>query len=134
MSCELTEPDVKTFPHTLFSTGTCMMPTGVYLPPKHLDTTNALNVVIWLHGWDVKSKEFLFHGDRARVRDTVLKSTKDVVLIAPWLGHKYGVYDKDGNLTEVKGSLRVDDLGKGKWGENYLNEVLDGLARFQNSK
>jgi hypothetical protein len=135
MPCELKEDKVTKFSGTtLFSKGKCTgMPTGVYIPPKHLDTTNPVNVVIWLHGWEVKNIEFLFNGDPARARDTVLKSTKDVVLIAPFLGHKYGVY-VDGNLTEVKGSLSTDDLGEGKWGENYLDEVLNALARFQNSK
>jgi hypothetical protein len=126
MPCDLVKDDVKTFPGlTLFSKpgSTCMKPTGVYLPPKHSDTDNALNVVLWLHGWYVKSHKYLFHSDGTRVREQVLGSSKDVVLVAPFLGHQ---------VSEVEGNYSVADLGTAKWGERYLNEVLNALARFQN--
>jgi hypothetical protein len=127
MPCELEKDDVKTFPGlTLFSKSrsTCMKPTGVYLSPKHLDTKKALDVVLWLHGWYVKNHKHLFHSDEARVRQQVLSSSKDVVLIAPFLGQKF---EKDDD-----GDYDVSDLKTAKWGEQYLNEVLKALARFLN--
>lgn len=133
MSCELKES--KDPPGTtLYSTGKCMGKlTAVYLPPKHL-ATDAVDVVIWLHGMEVDNIKTFFNNNQARVRDTVLKSTKDVVLIVPWLGYKYWVPATATVKKHAEGSLSVDEMGKGKWGENYLDEVLNGLAQFQNSK
>lgn len=128
MPCELEQDSVKTFPGlTLFSKrGTCMKPTGVYLPPKHVDTKNALNVVLWLHGWYVTDHKQLFHSDEARVRQQVLSSSKDAVLIAPFLGRRSHKVKTD------EDNYDVSDLKTAKWGERYLNEVLAALARFQN--
>ena len=125
MPCELEQDSVKTFPGlTLFSRrGTCTKPTGVYLPPKHVNTKTALDVVLWLHGWYVKDHKQLFHSDEARVRQQVLSSSKDAVLIAPFLGQKFKPDDTDYDLSDLKTA---------KWGERYLNEVLAALARFQN--
>jgi hypothetical protein len=61
-----------------------MKPSGVYLPSKHVDTKTALDVVVWLHGWYVKDHKQLFRSDDARVRQQVLSSSKDAVLIAPF--------------------------------------------------
>ena len=75
MPCELEQDSVKTFPGlTLFSKrgSACRKPTAVYLPPKHLATNHALNVVLWLHGFYVKDHRYLFHSDAARVREQVL--------------------------------------------------------------
>jgi len=127
MPCELEKDGVKTFPGlTLFSKlgGTCMKPTGVYLPPRHSDTKKALDIVLWLHGWYVTDRKQLFHSDEARVRQQVLSSSKDVVLIAPFLGKKFKKGDD--------GDYDVSDLKTAKWGERYLSEVLAALARFQN--
>jgi len=128
MPCELEQDSVKTFPGlTLFSKpgSNCIKRTGVYLPEKHVDTKNALDVVLWLHGWYVTSHKQLFHSDEARVRQQVVSSSKDVVLVAPFLGKKLGKND-------LHADYDVSDLNTAKWGELYLNEVLKALARFQN--
>jgi hypothetical protein len=129
MACELTKEDIDTFPGvTLFSkSGNCLKPTGVYIPPAHAESANTLNVVIWLHGFYVNDHRYLFHGDPAQPRRQVLDSGRDIVLIAPFLGHAY--VDADGN---VLGNYNVSDLGRAKWGESYLDGVLGGLARAQN--
>lgn len=130
MPCELEQDSVKTFPGlTLFSKrgSACRKPTAVYLPPKHLATNHALNVVLWLHGFYVKDHRYLFHSDAARVREQVLGSGKDVVLIAPFLGYEYLNAKK-----EFEGDYSVAALEGEKWGERYLDEVLAALARFQN--
>lgn len=127
MPCALVEDGVKTFPGRTFfskSGSACMKDTGVYLPPKHLDTTSPINVVLWLHGFYVLSHKHLFYGDDVNVRQRVLGSNKDVVLIAPFLGH--GWIDDAG---KAQGDYSVKDLGSGKWGESYLNRVLKALAR-----
>ena len=128
MPCELEQDSVTTFPGlTLFSKrgSHCMKPTGVYLPEKHVDTKKALDVVIWLHGWYVTSHKQLFDSDEASVRRQVLNSSKDAVLIAPFLGKKLGKDDHNADYD-------LSDLKTAKWGELYLNEVLKALARFQN--
>jgi hypothetical protein len=83
-------------------------------------------VVIWLHGFFVNDHRFLFHSDSAHPRQQVLNCSRDVVLVAPFLGHAYS--DAAGNIL---GDYNVNDLGNAKWGEKYLDQVLDGLARFQ---
>jgi hypothetical protein len=129
MPCELKIEDINTYPGvTLFSKpGNCLKPTAVYIPPTHVAANNALNVVVWLHGFYVNDHRFIFHADPAHVRQQVLNSSRDVVLIAPFLGHEY----IDANKHAV-GDFSVSALGDGNWGENYLNEVLAALARVLN--
>ena len=128
MPCELKNEDINTYPGvTLFSTGGCLKPTAVYIPPTHVATNNALNVVIWLHGFYVNDHRFIFHADPAHVRQQVLNSNRDVVLIAPFLGHEYIDANK-----KVVGDYSVSSLAGGNWGQNYLDEVLAALARFKN--
>jgi hypothetical protein len=126
MTCELKEDGDQTIAGlTLFSKpGTCKRPTGVYLPPKHSDASNMLNVVIWLHGFYVETPRKLFYGDPAKIREQVRDSQKDVVLIAPWLGDG----EKGQKNAEYNGSRTA--MGKGNWGEYYLDEVLEALAQF----
>jgi hypothetical protein len=127
--CELEQDDdVGTFPGvTLFTKSTthCIKPTAVYFSPKHSVSGNVLNVVLWLHGFYVRNHKFLFHNDRARIREQVRDCGKDVVLIAPFLGFEYAVDD-----THFAGNYNVEDLATPKWGERYLNEVLAALSHF----
>jgi hypothetical protein len=89
-----------------------MKPTGVYLAPKHVSTKNAVDLVLWLHGWYVKDHKQLFHSDEAHLRDQVLNSGKDAVLIAPFLGQKSKREDTDYDLTDLKGAKW--GVGKGR--------------------
>jgi hypothetical protein len=126
--CELEAEDIGTFPGvTLFTNGDarCIKPTGVYFPPKHLPTNKKLDVVVWLHGFYVKDYKFLFRGDPAKIREQVRDSSKDVVLIAPFLGYEYSVGDG------VAGNYSVDDLATPKWGERYLDQILAAISQFQ---
>jgi hypothetical protein len=127
VSCELEQDDIGTFPGvTLFTKGNahCIKPTAVYLSPKHSVSRNMLNVVLWLHGFYVRNHKFLFHNDRARIRDQVRDCGKDVVLIAPFLGFEYAVGE------HFAGNYSVKDLATSKWGERYLNEVLAAISHF----
>ena len=130
MPCTLKAYPIQTIPGlTLFSEpdNACLKPTAVYLPPKYMETKKkVLNVVLWLHGFYVKNHKFLFFNDAARVREQVLRSGKDVVLVAPFLGDEE--VDKEGNFY---GDYSVKDLGGGKWGERYLDGVLEALAKSQ---
>jgi hypothetical protein len=126
--CELEEDDIGTFPGvTLFTkrASRCIKPTAVYFPLKHVASSKKLDVVVWLHGFFVKDYKFLFHGDRARIREQVRDSSKDVVLIAPFLGFEYSV----GN--SYAGNYSVNDLATPKWGERYLDEILTAISQFQ---
>ena len=127
MPCELEQHDIGTFPGvTLLTkrTAPCMKPTAVYLPPKHVASGNKLDVVIWLHGFYVRDHEFLFRNDPARIREQVRDSSKDVVLVAPFLGFEYAV---DNGFT---GNYSVNDLATPKWGERYLEEVIASISSF----
>src|SRR4051795_9039073 len=101
-----------------------MKPTAVYLPPKHVTSETKFDVVIWLHGFDVRDHEFLFRSDPARLREQVRDSGRDVVLVAPFLGYEYAVGDS------FAGNYSVKDLAAPKWGERYLDEILAAMSDF----
>jgi hypothetical protein len=126
MACKLVPDPKDTFPGTtLYSPprSSCPKQTSVYRPPNAAKT-NKLNVIVWLHGFYVNGDRFLFQLDDVMVRQRVLSSGRDVVLIAPYLG--YGYFDKNGDPA---GDFDTSDLGTPKWGENYFTEVLKGIAK-----
>jgi hypothetical protein len=104
----------------------CFKDTGIYLPPDHSFSNDTVNVVLWLHGFYVHDARDLMHPENSdmdmKVRESVLASKKDVVFVAPWLGHK---------SSSTSGELGLGPLGQGDGGQAYLEAVLDGLARFQ---
>jgi Putative esterase len=102
--------------------------TSVYLPPNYRNT-NPLNVVVWLHGFFVKNNRFLFKDDGVNVRQRVLNSNRNVVLIAPFMGYEY--FDQN---DKAVGDFSTSALGQGKWGQQYLTEVLKGLANHIDAK
>jgi hypothetical protein len=102
--------------------GTGTLETGVYLPPAHQPNALGLNVVLWLHGFYVNNIQDLFNPDpdlEPRIRQSVLASGKDVVLIAPHMG-----YGDRGH------PLKPGGLVKGTGSQTYLLDVLAGLGRY----
>jgi hypothetical protein len=96
--------------------------TGIYLPPAHQSSTLGLNVVLWLHGFYVSDIKNLFNPKpklEPLIRQSVLASGKDVVLIAPHMG--YGDSDHP---------LKPGELVNGTGGQSYLVDVLTGLGRY----
>jgi hypothetical protein len=71
----------------------------------------------------VPSIEDLFSKDRSAVREPVLSSSKNLVLVAPYWGH--------GGIGK-KSTFTVRDV-KGNWGERFLNQVLAALAVLRGS-
>ena len=57
-----------------------MLPTAVYMPPNHIETSRILNVLLYFHGWYVGSLEALISTDKARLCQTVMNSGKDAGL------------------------------------------------------
>jgi hypothetical protein len=100
--------------------------TGVYLPPAHQPKTLNLNVLLWLHGFFVRDIENLFRpkaDQDPRVRQSVLASGEDVILVAPHLGWVKSDYSgKDG--------YGAGRLGVGTGCEDYLLRVLAGLGLY----
>ena len=126
MNCEL-EQDDKPFPGTTLYTnpkGLCIKPTAVYFPPNHVKGAK-LDVILWIHGFYVDDHKYLFRSDPTRLREQVMNSHKNVVLIAPHLGHEY---TKDKKFV---GDYNVRDLATAKWGERYLSQILAAIAKFQ---
>ncbi len=126
MNCEL-EQDDKAFPGTTLYTnpkGHCIKQTAVYFPPNHVNGAK-LDVILWIHGFYVDDHKYLFRSDPTRLREQVMNSHKNVVLIAPYLGHEY---TKDKKFV---GDYNVRDLATAKWGERYLNQILAAIAKFQ---
>ena len=132
MTCELETETNDYFSGTsLYSKpySRCLKETSVYLPPNHDNSRSSLlNVVVWLHGFYVPNNRYLFKNDGVNVRQRVLSSNRDVVLIAPYMGHGYFVGDV------ASGNFSTSALGEGKWGEKYLSDVLGGLAKWINAK
>lgn len=131
MTCEL-EQDDKAFPGTTLYTnpkkGHCIRQTAVYIPPSHGKPSLKPDVILWIHGFYVDDHKFLFRSDPTRLREQVMASGKDVVLIAPHLGHEY----TDKITKKFVGNYDVKDLANAKWGERYLNQVLAAISQFQN--
>lgn len=130
MACELKAEDPKTFAgKTLFSTpgSSCMKSTAVYIPAGPAETDLALNVVLWVHGWYVQNHKFLLQGDRSKLREQVRDSKKQVVLVAPFLGHT------NPYLKKPVREFSVSSLAGADWGEQYLDEVLLAIAKERNS-
>lgn len=114
---------------TLFAEGkhACTKETGIYLPPTHQDKSEKLNVIVWLHGYYVSSAKNIFSPGsdyETTLRQSVLASGKDVVLIAPWLGYK----------DHKRGSIGLGTLGEGKGCQLYLEEVLTALGDYLGTK
>jgi len=105
----------------------CIKETAIYLPPGHDFLAKKLHVVLWIHGYYVRNvRDILEPADEDKdmaLRQNVISTRKDVVMIAPWLGYKY----------VGGGSLGLGDLGKGTGCQAYLDEVLQSLGRFRKS-
>jgi hypothetical protein len=100
--------------------------TGVYLPPAHQPNSLGLSVLLWLHGFYVRDIENLFHPKASRdprLRQCVLASRQDLVLVAPHLG-----WVRD-DLSGQDG-YGAGKLGVGTGGEDYLLRVLTGLGVY----
>jgi hypothetical protein len=127
MSCEFTQdPDSKIAGLTLLAEGKhrCIKDTGVYIPPTVTLTGAKLNVILWLHGYYVHSPKDLFapsvKSRATSLRESLLDSKKNAILVAPWLGYR----DQEG------GSLGLGDLGAAGGTQKYLDEVLAALSRY----
>src|SRR5262249_42488166 len=83
-----------------------------------------VDVVLWFHGFYVPDVRDLIHPADAKkdmkLRESLRAPKKDVILIAPWLG-----------LSE---SMSLGVLGEGDGCQEYLDQVLDGIARFRTSR
>jgi hypothetical protein len=98
--------------------------TGVYLPPSHDFERDEVDVVLWFHGFYVHNAKDLMHpADSSmdmQLRQSVLKSGKQVIFVAPYLG--------------PTGALDLGKLNAGDGCQTYLEQVLEGLARFGQSR
>lgn len=106
----------------------CGIDTAIYLPPKHSFNKDTVNVVLWMHGFYVQSAKDLLHPSDAsadmNLRQSLIASGKDVILIAPWLGYRWAA---------GAGTYSLGTLGSGTGCETYLNEVLKGIVELQKS-
>jgi hypothetical protein len=155
--CELVEDtsySVAKGDHALFSKGKdCINPTAVYLPPS-LANAKELNVILWLHGHRVKTMKDVFGPaagtgsvpddaahDEAKgtmLRESVLASGKDVVLIAPFLGYHWTEKKPDPAhpgkfIIEGHGPYTLGKLGNKGGVQTYLDEVLRQIAQWGKS-
>jgi hypothetical protein len=123
MQCKLTEVTHKVWPgRTFFTTSVSggMRPAAVYMPPNHNESSRALNVLMFFHGFYVGSKEDLINSDNTRLCEQVLMAGRDVVLVAPWLGAKWGSGSENG-------TLQTDLFGEARYGQRFLRAILDAL-------
>jgi hypothetical protein len=121
MQCKLTEVEHKVWlGRTFFTTSVSdnMLPAGVYMPPNHHYSSRMVNVLLFLHGFHVNSKEALINSDNCRLCEQVINSGRDVVLVAPWLGYKWG---KDAGI------FNTDRFAEPTYGQRFLTAILDAL-------
>jgi len=76
-----------------------MKPTAVYLPPKHATAATRFDVVIWLHGFNVRDHEFLFPQRSRPATRTSPGFRERRRAIAPFLGYEYAVGDSFAGTT-----------------------------------
>lgn len=95
-----------------------MLPAAVYFPPNHPDTSRSLNVLLFFHGFYVGGTDALINSDNTRLCEQVLDAGRDVVLVAPWLGAKWG----KGN-----GVLHTDRWADAGYTREFLRAILAAL-------
>jgi hypothetical protein len=123
MQCKLANAKHQIWPgQTLVTTSVSggMLPAAVYVPPNHDGFATMLNVLLFLHGFYVPSVEALTNSDNTRVCEQVLSSGKDVILVAPWLGSKWG-------KGVENGVLQTDLFAQATYGQRFLRAILDAL-------
>ena len=123
MQCKLANAKHQIWPgRTLVTTSVSggMLPAAVYVPPNHDGFATTLNVLLFLHGFYVPSVEALVNSDNTRVCEQVLSSGKDVILVAPWLGSKWG-------KGVENGVLQTDLFAQATYGQRFLRAILDAL-------
>src|ERR1043165_2976898 len=100
------------------SLGNWIKPTGIYISPGVDFDSGTVDILIWLHGYYVPGIKQFFSSDPSKVRQAVLASGKEVILVVPYLGNG-GVGDAS--------TYNVSDMD-GRWGENFLRQVLNALG------
>ena len=101
-------------------------PTAVYIPAKHNAKATELNVLLWMHGFYVTDHKNIFSPDKdydPKLRESVSKacedSGKDVILIAPYLGHRYRAMGDDGKMHSTGDSSGIEAGGPGLSGGHH---------------
>jgi hypothetical protein len=106
---------------TFYSNDGCLRPTGVFVP-RIESLTYTPDVILWLHGWYVSGAKNGLEpakGYETKLRDSVLASKKNVILIFPWLGKQ---------TYRGEGTLGLHNLGGGSNLQQYLDTVLASLT------
>jgi hypothetical protein len=138
----------------------CPRPSAVFFPRKELVDSATVDVVLWFHGFYVSSYRQVFADFPAsdpdknpdvRLRQSILESGRDLVLIAPFLGavpYAPGEAEKKAAVTaelQAKVALKTKlyqagaakygkveaDLGSGKACETYLMGVLEAIGDYR---
>lgn len=106
---------------TLYGKEGCMRDTGVFVP-NIAALGGTVDVILWLHGWYVGSSKDGLQPAKAHdnaLRESVLASKKNVVLVFPWLGKQ---------THSGEGTLTIGDLGQGGGCKRYLEQVMAALT------
>ncbi len=138
----------------------CPRPSALFFPRRALVDSAAIDVVLWFHGFYVSSYRKVFadfpssdpdKNPDVRLRQSILESGRDLVLIAPFLGavpYAPGEAEKKAAVTEelqAKVALKTKlykegaakygkveaDLGSGKACEAYLMGVLEAIGDYR---
>ncbi len=144
-TCRLKEDarvHIRAGDHTLYSESTdkktdCTKladgynPTAVYVPANHNAKSTELNVLLWLHGFYVTDHRNIFSPSKDKdpmLRESVDRAChdagKDVILVAPFMGHRYMVLGED-----AKYHATGDQLGLKLGVQAYLEDILEQLGQ-----
>jgi hypothetical protein len=126
-------------------------------PAAHAD---ALNVIVWFHGFYVEKGATIFHdvtGQEVKLLENLKNCPlQELVFMAPWMGYvlpqmefvldehkeKIPVTDRRGHVIPGKfkqrhvgsGQYREVEIKLGKSADEYIERVLEGLANFLETK
>ena len=138
----------------------CGRPTALFFPRKELVDSSTIDIVLWFHGYYVSGYREVFadfatadpdKNPDTRLRQSILDSGRDLVLVAPFLGavpygpgdaeKKAAVTDALKAKVDLKAQLHAAgaskygkveaDLGSGKAGETYLTGVLEAIGDYR---
>lgn len=103
---------------------------GVYIPSVSLDKTgklisDQLNVVLWLHGMDVRTAMDFFRANASKLREQVRDSGTAVVVVVPHLGYRYWGTNEAGETIAKGDKLALGAIESD--GGLFLDGVLDAL-------
>src|SRR5512132_2887353 len=109
---------------TFYSNDGCLRDTGIFCSKGVEALSYTPDVILWLHGWYVGNAKNGLEpeaGYETMLRESIIATGRNVVLIFPWLGKQ---------THPGEGTLGMHNLAGGKNVQTYLDTVLTALTEW----